>query len=185
MKYALKIAKPVTVYRLGDQSDAEKQLIEEGAIRVLPNGKYELFSQESINGHGQIAKAGDYFKVDLVDQKHFPYPNDKEGFEATHRHIEGDLYEQICQPLPFWQKGDPISDAVQYLIDHKLLTLREDDPSHYFNAFLWGTDLSAPENASLVFYEITRDEQGVITNVNFNFVDADYFRENYKVLQSQ
>lgn len=65
-------------------------LIEEGAIQRPPDGSYALFSQEAVNGQGQIAQAGDYFKVDTIDGRHFPYPNSREYFLSNHTHLGGD-----------------------------------------------------------------------------------------------
>ncbi|MCD8022748.1 MAG: hypothetical protein LUF30_07200, partial [Lachnospiraceae bacterium] len=65
MKKAIKNRKKyIKAWQLGENSDMEKQLIATGAIRLLPDGSYELFSQEAVNGTGEIARPGDYFKVD-------------------------------------------------------------------------------------------------------------------------
>ena len=81
MRYAIKSKKKIVqAYPLGQGHPMETALIEEGAIRLLPDGSYALFSQEAVNGQGQIAYAGDYFKVDTIDGRHYPYPNDREFF---------------------------------------------------------------------------------------------------------
>ena len=82
----------------------EATLIREGAIKKRQDGTYELFSQEAVNGTGEIAKAGDYFKVDIVDGRHYPYPNSKQFFEENHIHIAGDEYEQKEKPLLFGRR---------------------------------------------------------------------------------
>ena len=41
-----------------------------------------------------------------------------------------------------------------------------------------------PDNAVIVFYAVNRDEDGKITSIRFNFVDADYFKANYKLIES-
>lgn len=94
MKQAEEKKKLVKAYRLGAATATEEELIREGAIRRLADGSYELFSQEAVNGAGEIARAGDHFKVDTVDGKWYPYPNSGRFFEANHRHLEGDSYEQ-------------------------------------------------------------------------------------------
>nr|MCR5327390.1 hypothetical protein [Saccharofermentans sp.] len=55
----------------------------------------------------------------------------------------------------------------------------------YFSAFLWGTKETAPDNATIVFYAINRDDDENITSIIFNFVDADYFKSNYKIIDSE
>ena len=76
----------------------------------------------------------------------------------------------------------PMCPEVQYLIDNKGLELKPDDPEHYFNAELWGTMMSAPIDAYLMFYSIDRAEDGSITDASFNFVVRDWFEGVYSVL---
>ena len=62
MKYAVKNKrKIVKAYCLGEGSEVEQLLIRQERIRLLPDGAYELMSQEAKNGAGQRAVAGDYF----------------------------------------------------------------------------------------------------------------------------
>ena len=180
MKYAIKSKrKTVAAYCLGAGSAMETALIQLGRIVELGNGQYELFSQEATNGKGQIASSGDYFKVDLVDGQYYPYPNKRTYFLANHDHLEGDTYIQRIFPLAIWQVGDEITDAVQFLLDSGQLRLDPEHPQRYFNAFLWGADLSAAENATLVFYDITRTADGTVTGATFNFVACEEFRSSY------
>ena len=168
MKYAVKSKKKIVkAYPLGAGHPMEAQLVEEGAIRRLPDGRYELFSQEAVNGHGEIACAGDYFKVDTVDGRHFPYPNSREYFVANHTHLGGD------EPL----------EEVRWLVDTGRLTLKPGDPSHFFNAFLWGADLSAAADATLIFYSVDRDADGAITDASFNFVAKHEFEAGYVIIE--
>ena len=183
MRYAVKSQKKIVkAYPLGVGHPMELALMEEGAIRRNPDGSYELFSQEAVNGCGQIAQAGDYFKVDTVEGKHYPYPNGREWFLENHIHIAGDEYEQKPKPLMIWQYGDEIPEALTWLLEKGKLTLKETDASHYFNAFLWGADLSAAKDATLIFYSVDRDQTGVITDVSFNFVAKPEFEANYVIL---
>lgn len=183
MKYAVKNKKKVVLaYPLGAGHPMEAMLIEEGAIQRLPDGSYALFSQEAVNGHGQIAQAGDYFKVDTIDGRHFPYPNDREFFLSNHIHLGGDEYEQINKPLLIWQRGDELTEEVRWLVDMGRLTLKPQDPTHYFNAFLWGADLSAADDATMVFYSVDRDENGTIADISFNFVAKPEFEACYSIL---
>lgn len=171
--------KVVTAYRLGANCEMEAQLIREGAIRIREDGKYELFSQEAVNGTGEIALSGDYFKVTTKDGKHFPYPNEKSWFEENHVHLQDNEYEQLNKPQVIWEVGDPVNEEMQYLLDCGKLTIKEDDENHYFNAFLWGSQLSAAKNAVVVFYNVERDNQKNITDIIFNFVARSEFEKSY------
>ena len=183
MKKAIKNKrKIVKAYPLGANHPMEAALIREGAIRLHDDGSYELFSQEAVNGKGQIAYPGDYFKFDTIDGRHFPYPNKREFFLENHIPIGGDEYEQKNKPLQIWQSADEMPDAVRWLVDQGRLTLKPEDPAHFFNAFLWGADLSAASDATLVFYSVDRDENGAITGADFNFVAKPEFDEGYTIV---
>lgn len=192
MRYAIKNKKlVVTAYQLGEGSVAEKQLIDEGAICRMPDGSYELFSQESRNQRGEIAQHGDYFKVDCVAGKHFPYPNKKEWFEANHVHIAGNEYMQRVKPLRIWEYGNPSTEEIEFLLGEKKLEIKGDGEKgvdsdidsgckkDFFRAFISGTHLSAPEDAVVVLYEVTRDCKGKIIDIDFNFVARHEFKKNY------
>lgn len=188
MKYAIKRARRrIRAYQLGSGSAMEQQLLREGCIRQRADGTYELFSQEAVNGQGEIARAGDYFKVDEVDGRHYPYPNARAFFEANHRLLDAaqNLYEQKNGPLPVWQKGDPAVPELQFLLDSGRLQLHPDCPQRYFCAQLWGTVLSAPEDASLLFYRIDRAADGTITDAEFNFVDPVIFARDYCICTAE
>ena len=183
MKYAVKTKKKIVLaYPLGAGHPMETLLIEEGAIRRLSDGSYELFSQEAVNGHGQIAWPGDYFKVDTIDGRHFPYPNSREYFMSNHTHLRGDEYEQLNKPLLIWQAEDDLTEEIRWLVDTGRLTLKPQEPDRFFNAFLWGADLSAAADATLVFYSVDRDENGCITDISFNFVARPEFEASYAIL---
>lgn len=184
MKYAVKSKKKIVkAYPLGAGHPMEAALIAEGAIRLLADGSYELFSQEAVNGHGQVAQSGDYFKVDTIDGRHYPYPNSREFFLNNHTHLAGDEYEQVNKPLLIWQSGDEPIEEIRWLVDTGHLTLKPQDPAHFFNAFLWGTDLSAAADATLVFYSVDRDAFGAITEISFNFVAKPEFEASYSVME--
>ena len=179
-KYAIKKqGKVVKAYQLGVGNPMENQLIQEGAIKVTGNGKYELFSQEAVNGHGEVAVAGDYFKVDDKNGMHFPYPNKKNWFESNHIHISGDEYQQKPKPNMIWEATDQVNKAVKWLIDRKKLIINKEDEMHFFNAVLWGSPLSAAKDAVIVFYGITKTPNGDIDDVDFNFVARDMFERDY------
>lgn len=184
MRYAIKSKKKIVkAYCLGAGSDMEEMLIQEGAMKKKSDGTYELFSQEAVNGTGEIACIGDYFKVDTVDGCHYPYPNSKAFFEENHIHLAGHEYEQKSKPLAFWQRSDPMCEEIQYLIREGKLSLKLEDSEHYFHAFLWGADLSAAQDAVIIFYNIDRNKSGEITDVSFNFVSAKDFEASYSICE--
>lgn len=181
MKQAIKSKKKIVkAYQLGAGTAMEKMLLQEGTICLRADGTYELFSQEAVNGTGEIANAGDYFKVDEINGRNYPYPNKKEWFEENHIHLQGDDYEQVNKPLFIWQSADPVSEEILYLLDTGKLVIKEDDPKHYFHAFLWGADLSAARDAIVIFYSIERDDQEHITDINFNFITKQQFESDYE-----
>ena len=181
MAYAVKISKRVRAWELGAGSDMEREMIRQGKIALRPGGLYELFSQEAPEGKGQVAQAGDFFKV---DDKGFPYPNAREFFLREHRRLEGDWYEQAAKPMKIWRKGDPECGEIRFLLDRGLLRFHPEDPEHYFSAFLWDTEERAPEDAVVMFFAVERDEGGNITGVNFNFIVRDYFEKFYREVPS-
>ncbi len=182
MKYAVKNKqKIVNAYCLGEKSEMEQLLIGLGRIRLLPDGAYELMSQEAKNGIGQRAEAGDYFKVNNVDGVYYPYPNSRVYFLSNHTQLEGDTYEQKTAPLAIWQWGDAPCDAIAYLLEQGKLRLDHENRDRFFNAFLWGADLSAAQDATVVFYDIFRDASGAITDISFNFVGKEEFERNYTI----
>lgn len=186
MKYAIKNKrKIVQAYCLGQETEMERLLIKLHRIRLLPDGRYELMSRESKNGAGQKAAEGDYFKVEYADGIYYPYPNDRAYFLNNHTHLENDLYEQKAVPLAIWQWGDPPCDVMEYLLAQKMLKLDHGDTSRFFNAFLYGADLSAPQDATVVFYDIFRDASGKITDVVFNFVVKDVFENSYTICREE
>lgn len=173
--------KVVKAFVLGAGSALEQKMIEEGKIVLHENGEYEIFSQEANSGAGEVAVAGKYCKI---DNKGRPYPNDPEYFIPNHRHIEGDEYEQIPQPLAAWEATEEKDEVVQYLIDTGKLVISEDDESKYFGAMLWGAWLTAAKDAVVIFYDVKRDEEGNITFVDFNFVAREEFNLTYHYCQS-
>lgn len=178
MRYAVKReGKLVRAWELGAGSAMEQEMIRGGKIRLTHEG-YELYSREAVNGQGQKAKPGDFFKVDAGG---YPYPNEREWFRANHRHLQGDEYEQMPKPLAIWEVGDGESELIHWLTDGGRLTIREDDPARYFNARLWGAELSAAKDATVVFYSVDRDAAGKIADVNFNFVACEEFQRTYSL----
>ena len=141
MKMARKLlGKTVQAWTLGENSSMETEMIARGLIRKTGEGQYALYSQEAVNGQGQQAFAGDYFKVDGAG---YPYPNSREWFRANHRHISGDTWEQIPKALEIWEAGDGENEALCWLLETGKLTLREEEPERYFNAGILLMNLKA------------------------------------------
>lgn len=172
----------VLAYRLGDQNLVLTQLISKGMILALDDNRFEVFSQEAMNGstgHGQTAHAGDYVKIDGAG---YPYPNDVEYFEQNHRHIAGDEYEQKAVPLNAWSAEEQMCPEVVFLVEHKGLVLDYDHPECFFYAPLWGTVEVAAKDAVLVFYSIDYGENGEVKDASFNFIGRAEFERTYQVL---
>lgn len=180
MKVIKKHGKTVSAYRLGDRSEVIEKLIVEGKIMPREDGTFEVMSQKSVNGSGQIAKIGDYIKLDSTG---CPYPNDEAFFNANHRHIEGDSYEQTPKPLLAWTVDEPITEEISFLIAHKGLVLNDKSPDKYFTAPLWGSLESSPRDSVLIFYSVNRNEADEITDADFNFVARSEFELSYNMLE--
>ncbi len=186
MRYAVKNkGKIVKAYELGAGTEMEKRLIAEGVIQLAEDGSYRLFSKEAVNGTGQKAKAGDFLTVDVEGEKIFAYPNERGWFFENHRHLGGDEYEQVCKPLPIWTKDDPLCKEICFLLGSKQLRIDERNNEKYYNAELWGSLLSAPDDAVIVFYNVERDKDGQIRDISFNFVDKEIFERDYTVCTDQ
>jgi len=181
MRYAVKCNNlSVLAYELGAGSSMEQQLLQKGVIRRHPDGTFELFSREAVNGAGETARIGDYFKCEVVNGQYYAHPIQREIFLGSHVHLAGDEYRQNNTPLAVWSAGDPRCAEMDFLLARGLLTIDESDPERYFNACLYGATLSAPCDAVVVFYRIDRSEDGKIQDINFNFVAAEYFEKNYR-----
>lgn len=171
--------KTVKAYQLGTRHPVLDRLIAEGRLLCRPDGSYFITTREA-TAPGEVAKAGDYLKIDPAG---YPYPNSRLFFEANHRHLQGDDYEQLPRPMAAWTADEALCEEICFLVEHKHLVLHPDDPSHYFTAPLWGTVEHAPRDAVLVFYHIEREEEtGRITDCDFNFVDRRMFAMSYEIL---
>lgn len=75
--------KTVHAYRLGQPHPVLDELMNKKQIVDLHNGRYEVFSQEAVNGnsgHGQLAEAGDWIRIDGAG---YPYPSRDDWFRAS------------------------------------------------------------------------------------------------------
>lgn len=180
MRTIIKSKQPqVKAWQLGRNSPMEQQMLREGKIRCLSPGHYEIFSQEALGKTGELAEAGDYFKVDHAG---YPYPNQRAYFEANHTPLGGEDYLQIPKPLEAWLLGDPEEEIIAFLQTHKGLQIRPEQPDACFRAPLWGSILTAAADAVLVIYRTVRDEAGRICDAEFNFVARPEFDKTYRFL---
>ena len=164
MAYALKTAVRVRAWELGAGSGMEKEMLLCGKIAKRADGTYELFSPEASEGKGQVAKAGDFFKV---DHRGLPCPNERNFFLQNHRHLEGDWYMQAARPLKVWRLGDPECEEIRFLLDNRLLSVCPENRERCFSASLWGTMETAAADAVLIFYSVQRNPDGTIASVDF------------------
>ena len=174
--------KLVKAYQLGSDNAVIKELMLNGKICDLGDGRYEIHSQEAVNAAvgGEKAMVGDWIKLDSTGS---PYPNDKEYFEANHRHIEGDTFEQFPKPLSAWDAKLEMCPEVMFLVEKKELVIDKTSSDRRYTAQLWGTTEAAAEDAMIVFYSISYDDAGNITDCDWNFVERGEFDRTYSVIR--
>lgn len=175
--------KTVKAYCLGTDHPVIAKLIEEGKIVPVDKETYEIFSLEVLNSgakHGALAHAGDYVKIDSGG---YPYHNTAQFFAENHIRIkgitDGDEYYQKNKPLAAWDWKEPMCREIEYLIKEKGLILDEEHPESYYTAPLFGTIEVQKNDAVLVFYSITYDENGEITDADYNLIDRLEFEKTY------
>lgn len=168
----------VTAYQLKKENPQIKKLIAEGKIRPLENGTFAVMSREATEG--QIAKEGDYIKIDSGG---YPYPNSREFFEANHVRTESGEYEQVPRELQAWRPQEGITEEFRFLVDHKGLVYDPSSETECFRAPLWGDIETAGRDAIVVYYQVDRDALGNITDISFNFVVRDEFEKTYDVIR--
>lgn len=181
-KVMKKQGKIVEAYRLGDNSKVLDDLEKNNKLLNLNDGRYEVFSQEAVNsesGHGQIAKKGDWIRLDSLG---FPYPCTNEWFEKNLLHIKGDNYEQIPKSLKAWDYTQDMCKEIEFLIKEKGLKINENDNQKYYCAILWKNPESAAKDAVIVFYNIVYAKDGSIMDVEYNFVERGEFNRTYNIV---
>ena len=174
---ALKKGSVQMACRLGEDSPLLERLLQEKKIVLVSPGEYQVFSTETDGVHGQIAHDGDFVKLDVNGNA---YPNDAEFFLKKHTKIGENTYMQNPQKLPAWDADEPMCDEIAFLIQKKGLVIDRSNRERYFSAPLWGTMLQAARDAVIVFYSIVRDENGMITDADFNFVERGVFGKTYE-----
>ncbi|MCI8426610.1 MAG: hypothetical protein HFJ03_03560 [Lachnospira sp.] len=171
-------SKFIKAYELGKEYAEIQRLINEGKIKKISEEVYEIFSQEAVNGKGQIAHKGDFIKIDTTD---LPYPNDRTFFLANHKYLQNDEYKQISHPVYIWQAYEDICLEVEFLIKNKHLVIDRESNEKYYTVPLWGTVLSAARDAYLIFYSIKKDSNGSIVDIDFNFIECKEFEKTYTI----
>ena len=180
MRIIKKAGRPVTAFPLGQDHPLEAELTARGRLAKRPDGRYEVFTREASGGSGELADPGDYVKLDAGG---FPYPNRRAYFLENHTHQQGDTYLQRPVPLPAWQAGQPLTEEMAFALERGLIRISEENAAAYFSAFLWGAQLTAPQDAAVVFYRVDRDAGGGITGLDFNFVVRQEFDAAYDILE--
>lgn len=163
--------------RLGEESPLLEQLLQEGKVIQTTPGEYQVFSIETDGKHGQIAHDGDYVKVDA---KGNAYPNSAEVFLEKHMKLGENVYIQKLQRLSAWDAQEPMCDEIAFLMEEKGLVIDRQSRDRYFSAPLWGTTLYGAQDAVIIFYSVTRDQMGKITDADFNFVERGVFAQTYE-----
>lgn len=174
--------KIVQAYQLGNDHPILNQLIIQGQIKKLGDGRYEVFSQEAVNGgtgNGQVAEKGDWIKIDSKD---YPYPNKKEYFEENHRYVKGDTYEQLPKPLWAWTADCEMCAEIVFLINEKGLIINKDSYERFYTANLWSTLEVANRDAVIIFYNIVYDNNDKVVDAEFNFVEKREFERTYSII---
>lgn len=180
MRIAIKNQKKtINAWQLGAGSEVEQRLLQEGKLVFHAPDRYEVFSQEATGKVGETAVAGDYIKI---DSSGYPYPNNKDFFEANHTQLAGDEYIQVPNQLSVWFLGDPEENVICFLLHNRGLRIDPQNDEACFSAPLWGTTLVAKSDAAIVIYSITRDDSGNISDVDFNFVSRDEFDLTYQIV---
>ena len=181
MAYAVKEASRIQAWELGSGSVMEQEMIRCRKIVPRPGGIYEIFSREATGKTGQIASAGDFFKVDNYG---FPHPWRKAAFLQQHQFLEGDWYQEAARRVKIWRLSDPVCEEIRFLLNRGILRIDPDNPDRCFTALIWGTEETAVSDAVVVIFDTDRGAEGCITGVNFNFVEIGYFNKHYRVIES-
>ena len=164
-------------YRLGDEGEEVRRYIEKGTIKRLSDGNYRVITRESDSG--EICAPGDYLRIDINGDI---YPNRGDFFLESHTEVGENLYEEVTRPMWAWRSGEPESEEILFLKSHKGLVIDEQNTKAYFSAPLWRTTETADRDATLVFYNIERDNNNQIQDIDFNFVASDVFRKTYTII---
>ena len=123
MAYAVKESSRIQAWELGAGSVMEQEMIRCRKIVPRPGGIYEIFSREATGKTGQIASAGDFFKVDNYG---FPHPWRKAAFLQQHQFLEGDWYQEAARRVKIWRLSDPVCEEIRFLLNRGILRIDPD-----------------------------------------------------------
>lgn len=168
----------VQAFRLGSGTCMERALIQNGLLRDLGDGFWEVRTREALY-QGEIVPTGDYIKIDTTGM---PYPNEKTWFEKNHEHVKENWFRQKNEPMKAWRKGEPWCDEMDFVLEKGLLRCNPSDPAHTYRGELWGTPQTAAADAVIVFDCIERDIHGNLITVKYHFVAGDEFAVTYDIL---
>lgn len=71
---------------------------------------------------------------------------------------------------------------VEFLTEKKGLVIDRASSDRRYTAELWGTTEIAAEDAMIMFYSISYDDTGNVTDAEYNFVERSEFDRTYSVL---
>ena len=72
---------------------------------------------------------------------------------------------------------------VMFLVEKKGLVIDKTSSDRRYAAQLWGTREVAAEDAMLIFYSISYDDAGNVTDCDWNFVERGEFYRTYSVIR--
>lgn len=171
----IKKALPMPAFPLGTDCPLARQLTQAGLLLPLPEGYWRVTTRET-RGEGELAKTGDYIKLDSTGM---PYPTEKAWFEANHTRTAEGMYLQTPLPRKAWHAPEPVCPEIRFLLEQKLLHW---DPQQGFGAQLWGTWQTAAPDAVVVLDGVETGSTGEIRGVEFHFVAAEEFVLTYDIL---
>ena len=70
-----------------------------------------------------------------------------------------------------------------FLVEKKGLVIDKTSSDRRYTAQLWGTREVAAEDAMLIFYSISYDDAGNVTDCDWNFVERGEFYRTYSVIR--
>ena len=167
----------VHAFCLGKDDELLQSYFDEGRIIKNDNEKYVINMNE---GKGsEICESGSYIIIDKEDNL---YPTDPLYFKTTHKRKRDHEYIQISKQFWAWMHGEPDSEEIDFLKNYKKLVVNKNSISEYYSAPLWGTVKTADRDSILIFYNVQRDDEGVITDIDYNFVSRDEFYNVYRII---
>lgn len=165
----------IEAWELGACSVQERNLIREQKI-LCYGTMFEIYNSQN-RLFPKFAKNGDFFKMDEDEN---PIPMQREKFIKEHRHVSGDIWEEAPKPILAWVPSKEIPGEIKFLIDNKGLTIQPENQEQYFKLRMKDEIyIVAPADTFIVFNRVSRDENGTITDVDFDFLSGSEFKKEY------